>query len=179
MVRLISCVCIFLLSSQFLSGQEVEEESLGQMVDRLTYAWDEQEEELEYYDGLMNFCQNKEYRAQKIDLLNEIHHLDSILYARAKIAQKRSNDKEIDKLIHQIEKFESKYSMKSFLKFLQTECKAQKSLERENDELQTEFGSESYDGQIYLIEVEMQKYVKHITKRIDHIRKHVHKLNIQ
>lgn len=165
-----------LLYSGSLQGQEL---TLGQKIDSLTYAWDEEEEELETYEGLIRFCTDVEYRNHKIELLNEIHHVDSVLYERAKIAAKRSKDHEIDKLIKEIEKFERKYSMRSFLQFLRAECKAEKSLEKESDELSTEFGSESYDGQVYLIEVEMQKYIKHITKRMDHIRKHVHHLNIK
>ena len=167
-----------IIGSFSLLAQE-EEESLGAMVDRVTYGWDTEAENLEYYDGLLKFCKDKEYRESTIALLNEIHHTDSVLYERAKVAQKRSSDKEIEKLIKSIEKFEEKYSMRTFIKFLSTECKSKKALEKESDDLKTEVGSDSYDGQAYIMEVEMQKFVKHITKRVDLIRKHVHKLNIQ
>ncbi len=154
-------------------------ETIGQKVDRVTYAWDTEAEELEEYDGLMTFCKSAEYREKKISLLNEIHHLDSVLYERAKVAQTRSDDKEIKKLIKDIEKFEEEYSMKSFIHFLSEECKAQREIEHDSKDLRAEIGSESYDSQVYMIELDMQKFVKHITKRIDLVRKHVHRLDIK
>ncbi len=162
-----------------VANAQVEEETLGQMVDRVTYAWDTEAEDLESYDGLLEFCKSADFRKVKIDLLNEIHHIDSVLYDRALIAQKRSDDKEITKLIKDIEKFEQEYSMKSFIKFLSDECKAQRAIEKDSKDLRAEIGSESYDSQVYMIELDMQKFVKHITKRVDLVRKHVHKLEIK
>ncbi len=175
----ISLSIIFFSVAFIALNANAQEITLGQMIDQATYTWDLEEKELETYEGLMEFCRNEDYRKSKIELLNEIHHLDSVLYKRALIASKRSKDKNIDHLIREIESFESEYNMRSMIKFLKDECKAQKELEKHSADLKTEFGSESYDGQIYLIEVELQNYVSHTTKRIDHIRKYVHKLNIK
>ena len=40
------------------------------------------------------------------------------------------------------------------------------------------FGGDSYDGQKYVLEVELGNYVHHITKIVDHIDKHIHHLNL-
>ena len=156
-----------------------EEESLGESIDRITYAWDTESLDLEYYSGLTKFCKNPDYRGTIIGMMNEIHHFDSVLYEKAKIAQTRSDDKEIKKLIKEIENFEGKYSPRNFVRFLKGECDGQKKLEKNKEDLSTAMGEESVDGQIYVIEVEMQRYIKHLTKRVDNIRKHVHHLHIK
>ncbi len=172
----VSLLVFSLIMSRVTSAQD---QSLGQQVDAVTYKWDAEAIELETYEGLLEFCNNKEYRTAKIDLLNEIHHLDSVLYDRAVKASRVSNDKNIHKLITEIESLETEYGMKSMIRFMKDECSAQKDLEKNKDGLATEFGSESYGGQAYVLELELQKFVTQTTKRIDHVRKHVHKLNIK
>ena len=83
----ISLLILSLFLSRVTQAQEI---SLGQQIDDITYQWDIEEVEMETYDGLQAFCSSKEYRKGKIDLLNEIHHLDSILYKRALVASRRS-----------------------------------------------------------------------------------------
>lgn len=164
-------------SSLQLFGQT--EETLGEAIDRISYKWDAEAITLETYAGLTSFCKDVDYRTSIIDLMNEIHHYDSVLYEKAKVAKARSNDHEIDKLIKDIESFEDKYSFKNFVHFLKVECDGQKNLEKNKTDLKTAMGEESLDGQIYVIEVEMQRYVKHLTKRVDLVRKHVHHLHIK
>ncbi|MFT4737425.1 MAG: alkyl hydroperoxide reductase subunit AhpF [Cyclobacteriaceae bacterium] len=156
-----------------------EKESIGEAIDRVSFDWDTQAVELEYYAGLTKFCKDAEYRTSIIELMSEIHHFDSLLYEKALVAQSRSDDKEIKKLIKEIEGFEGKYSFHDFIHFLKEECDGLKKLEKNSEDLNTATGEESLDGQIYIIEVEMQRYVKHLTKRVDHIRKHVHHLHIK
>lgn len=176
--RLLQIATLFLLSSIPFSAS-AQEESLGEAIDRITYAWDTESIDLEEYAGLSKFCKDSEYRESVIGMMDEIHHFDSVLYEKAKIAQARSEDKEIKKLIKIIENFEGKYSPKNFITFLKEECKGQKELEKNSEDLATAMGEESLDGQIYVIEVEMQRYIKHLTKRVDNIRKHVHHLHIK
>ncbi|MEP4134481.1 MAG: hypothetical protein ABJL71_07650, partial [Cyclobacteriaceae bacterium] len=90
-----------------------------------------------------------------------------------------SDDRKISKAIKDIEKFEEGYSMKKFVHFLHQECKDQKEIEKNAEDLKSEIGSESYSGQIYILEIELNKYIKHITQRVDHIRKHVHHLHVK
>ena len=156
-----------------------QEESLGESIDRITFSWDTESLGLTDYQGLTKFCKDVDYRNTIIDLMNEIHHYDSVLYDKAILAQSRSTDKEIEKLIKEIESFEGKYSPKNFVHFLKIECDSQKELEKNAEDLSTAMGEESVDGQIYVIEVELQRYVKHLTHRVDNIRKHVHHLHIK
>ncbi len=64
--------------------------------------------------------------------------------------------------------------MKEFLTFLHEECNARAEIERNAKKT-----GEDKDGEAYILETELQKYVKHITKRIDGIREHVHHLSGQ
>jgi len=172
---LIATLMIFRL---FALAQE-ENASMSFRVDNLTYDWDKESKTISNYTGLLAFCNNLEYRNSIIELLNEIHHIDSVLYERAKQASKRSSNSEIEKLIKDIEKFESQYSMRKFLVHLKEECVTQKEIEKNKVYTKNEVGEESYDGQILLLENELHKYIKHITKRVDTIRKHVHHLHIK
>jgi len=173
-----SIVFLFTLTLS-ISAYSQDDNTLGQTIDELTYQWDMEAKGLNNYQGLTDFCVNKEYRLGMIGLLNDIHHYDSVLYDRAVKAQRFKKSKEIDKLLKDISKFEEKYSMKSLIHFLHDECNARKAIEKDSDESKNDFGSNSYDGQIYIVETELNKFVKHITKRVDHIRKHVHHLHIK
>jgi hypothetical protein len=156
-----------------------EEETLGQKIHTLSFDWDLMSSSLNNYEGLTKFCKDQNYRNEVIKLLNNIHHYDSVLYDRLVKASRSSNDKEIKKAIEQIEKFEDNYDMKSFLNYLHDDCKGRAELEKTAKESKSDMGENSYDGQIYIIELELNKYIKHITKRVDHIRKHVEHLHIK
>lgn len=169
-------VSVFTILSLTAFGQS---ETLGQKIDELTYEWDSRSEELNSYDGLKKFCSDLEYRTDFVELLHEIHHYDSVLYQRLLKASRISDDKKISKAIKDIEKFEEGYSMRKFIHFLHQECKDQKEIEKNAEDLKSEIGSESYSGQIYILEIELNKYIKHITQRVDHIRNHAHHLHVK
>ncbi|MFY0605242.1 MAG: hypothetical protein JXR10_00915 [Cyclobacteriaceae bacterium] len=173
-ISIIAITCTLLLSAK-----AQESTSLGATIDELTYKWDTEAENLNSYNGLTEFCVDKEYRTELIGLLNDIHHYDSVLYDRLVKAQRFKKDKEIEKTLKDISKFEDKYSMKKLIHFLHEECNARKDIEKNADESRNDFGANSYSGQIYIVETELNKYIKHITKRVDHLRKHVHHLHIK
>jgi hypothetical protein len=156
-----------------------QEETLGQKINQLTFDWDLKSEELNSYEGLGEFCQNLDYRTEFVQLLNDIHHYDSVLYQRLLRASRTHHSRDIQKAIKDIEEFEKGYSMKKFIHFLHQECIDQKDIEKHAKELKTEIGSESYSGQIYILEIELNKYIKHITTRVDHIRKHVDHFHVK
>lgn len=172
---------ISVLTAACLSGlaqDSTTEASLGKTIQDLTYNWDLEADELDSYASLQKFCASPEYREEIITLLKDIHHYDSVLYDRLSKASRFSKDREIEKTLEEIEKFEKEYDMRSFLHFLHEECVRSKDVERKADELKNDIGANSYDGQIYLIETELTKYIKHITKRVDHIRDRVNHLHI-
>ena len=173
MKRSISLIISIALLSISITLQAQESHTLRVKVDDLISKWDEEAINLASYEGLNKFCLNKEYRYETIDLLRDIHHYDSVLYERAVIAQQKSKDHEIKKLMKEIEKFEKKYSMNEFIEFLRDECYARNDLEKHREELKAEVGANSYDSQVYIVELELQKYINHITKRLDNIREHV------
>lgn len=152
--------------------------SLGKIIEELTYNWDDEAVKLNNYGGLNKFCASPEYRNEIISLLKDIHHYDSALYDRLVKASRFSKDKEIEKTMKEIEKFETEYDMKSFLHFLHEECVRVKDIEHNADISKNDIAENSYDGQVYLVETELNKYIKHITKRMDHIRKHIHHLHL-
>lgn len=170
-------ICLTLVSTGY--AQE-EGKTLGKIIDDLTYKWDDEAKDLNNYEGLAKFCINEEYRLGIINLLKDIHHYDSVLYDRLIQATRfGKSTHEIKKTIDEIQKFEEGYDMKSFIHFLHTECSARKEIEHNAKDLKDEIGFYSYDGQIYVLENELNRYVSHITKRVDHIREHVHHLHIE
>lgn len=160
-------------------AQENADSSLGESINNLTYRWDKEAEKLSTYDGLITFCDEESYRFEIISLLNDIHHFDSVLYQRLVKAQRFNHDKEIEKTLEDIREFEDHYAMKDLIHFLHQECLEKGKIEKNAKELKNDIGENSYDGQIYLIEVELNKYIKHITKKVDIIRKHVQHLHIE
>lgn len=161
-------------SAHWVFAQSNEE--IREKVDEITFEWDNEAIVLNSYEGLTKFCRDNQYRYGIIDLLEEIHHYDSILYLKAKNALQVSNDRELKKLVKDIEKFEKKYSMKDFIDYMREDCRARAELERNDDDKKANIGAESYDTQVYIIETELQKYVRNITKSVDRIREHVHHL---
>lgn len=160
----------------FAQEETEDAQAIREKIDELTFKWDNEAVTLQNYTGLTKFCQQKNYRYEIIDLLKNIHHYDSVLYERAAKAAQVSNDRELKKLMKDIESFEEEYSMKDFIHFMREDCEARNNIEKNSEELKASVAEESYDNQIYVIETELQKYVKHITKRVDKVREHVHHL---
>ncbi|XOV95302.1 MAG: hypothetical protein ACFHWX_11450 [Bacteroidota bacterium] len=179
MNKLIVSFLAFSLITVSTFAQE-DHKTLGKVIDDLSYKWDDEAKVLNNYDGLSKFCANEEYRLNIIQLLQDVHHYDSVLYQRLVKASRFGNEShEVKKTIEEIEKFEEGYDMKSFIHFLHTECSARNEIEHNADDLKSEINIYSYDGQIYVLENELNKFVSHITKRVDHIREHVHHLHIE
>ena len=61
-------------------------------------------------------------------------------------------------------------------KTLEGRMHAQSELERHKKDYKKDNGDESYDSKVYVVELELKKYVKHLTHRIDRLNKHVHHL---
>ncbi len=151
-------------------------QKIASKIDELTYAWDIEAEKLSGYEGLIEFCNNDEYRFSTIDLLKEIHHYDSLLYKTLLKAKRRHHNSEISRTLKDIEEFEKKYTTKNFIHFLHDDCNESKDLELHSATLRNDSGVGSYDNRVYVLEVELGRYVHHITKKIDQIREHVHHL---
>ena len=153
---------------------DAQSEGLGSKMETLINTWDQEAKKLSTYEGLSNFCTNQAYRDETISTLKGIHHYDSILYDIIAKKARFGDNAEMKKTLKDIAKVESELSIRSFLVFLQEECNARKEIE--NNARKT---GEDKDAEVYMLETELAKYVKHITKRIDTIRDHIHHLNIK
>lgn len=171
-------VICFLVSTLSSFGQDTKE-SLGKIIDEITYSWDLESDNLDDYDGMLKFCTNREYRLEVIAMLHDIHHYDSVLLERLRKAARFKKTAELEKTLADIEKFEKEYSMKAFVQFLYEECQGMSDIEKHKKEIRDDIGEESYDGKRYILETEIAKYIHHITKRVDVIREHVHHLHIE
>ena len=149
--------------------------SVVEHLDELTLLWDEKSIELKTYQGLRKFCRSSAYRNSIIEMLESMHHYDSLLYDMAIEASKKKHT-HMKHLIHELESFERHYGVKQFLKHLKEECTAQSDLERHKKDYKKDNGDESYDSKVYVVELELKKYVKHLTHRIDRLNRHVHHL---
>lgn len=154
-----------------------EKERLDEKIDQITYDWDLEADKLATYDGLSHLCSETAYREKIFNLLDEIHHYDTVLYGVLIKLNSRKEDKEIKQTLREIKKFESNYSSKKFIHFMREECAQAKKIERDYEVTKNDVGINSYSGQIYLLELELFKYVKNTTKSIDHLRKHIHHLS--
>ncbi len=176
MHKLSSTLILIFTNLGVLFAQDPKER-LDDRIDEVTYQWDLEADKLATYEGLLVVCTDKPYRTEIISLLNEIHHLDSVLYEVLVDLSRVNTDKEIRKTIKEIEQFENEYNTKSFIHFMSQECKASREIEKDSKYTRNEVGETSYSGQIYILETELFKYVKQITQRVDKIRIHVHHLS--
>lgn len=146
----------------------------------LTNRWYLISYEMNTYEGLKRYCRDSEFQSQVVRILDEIHHYDSMLYKRVMHkAEVDGSNHEIKKTLKQIQEFEEKFKADSFNKKLREECHAQRQLERSYDETKNQIGENSYDGQVLILEADLKKYVRHISRLMDHIKEHIHHLHIE
>jgi len=169
---LIACVPI-------MGKAQSDTSSLLAHIDEVTKNWDDMSEELSTYDGLRMYCRNKSYKEKVLSTLNSIHHYDTVIYNVLVKKQRYKKDKEIDQFLKEIKKFETKFHPTKLISFLHEECSFRKDIEHDKEESKTSFGADSYDGQINILETELYKFVRQITKIVDSIRKHSHHLHLE
>ena len=135
---------LFLLT--FLSISALAQESdteVAKTIDKLRYAWDDEAETLQTYDGLGQFCRTSGYRKMIIDMLDEIHHYDTLLYGIVTRKYNADKDKEAKATIDDIETLEVEYTTRAFKQFVHKECNTYNEIENnygasKGEEYQTE-----------------------------------------
>lgn len=160
-----------LLALSFISN--AQDESIVKIVDDLTARWDKQALQLETYSGLKYYCTADQYREKTIDLLDKIHHYDTLLYERVTTKYADSRDKEAAATLKDIITVEEDYTTANFKKFLQQECARFEEVEA----LSKSDGSKYYK-EVEKLEKELVKYIEVITERIDNIDEHIHHLKL-
>ena len=166
-------ISLLLLLSISVYAQEQETEVV-KAVDDLRYTWDDEAEKLQTYEGLGSFCGQSVYRKKIIGMLDQIHHYDTLLYGIVTRKFTENKDSEAKATLDDIETLESDYTTKSFRRFIHQECNTYNEIE---NNLGREKGPE-YKKEVKVLEDELKKYVKEITKQIDLIDEHVHHLHL-
>ena len=165
-------ILLILILITTIGSYAQEQRPIVEIVDELTIKWDKEAKVLDSYKGLENYCHNRVYRMETIDLLDKIHHYDTVLYAIVSNKYKDSQDTEARATLDDIETLEADYTTLSFKKFLREECGKLNDTERN-------YGAqhgETYEKEVALLEEELDKYIVSITRRIDIIDEHIHHL---
>lgn len=173
-INLLLIIAITQAHAQSYVTIDIEEE-----YDFLTTQWLKVSDDLSHYGGLSAFCTSSEYRTYTLELLELLHHYDSVVLDMLKSP---TNDldissKEFKKTMKDIAKFEQEYDVRGFISFLRESCVTRNELERDKQDLKKEVGMYSYDGQVMMLETDLQKFMKKIDKRIVAINEHVHKIH--
>lgn len=174
---------VIALTLFFLSGKGFGQTYVAVNVEEeyefLTNHWLKMSADISHYYGLSAFCTNSEYRTYTIEVLESLHHYDSLVLDLLKdpTADIDISSHEYKKTMKDIEKFEGDYDLKEFISFLRESCITRNQLERDKDDLKNEVGMYSYDGQVMMLETEVNKFLNKIDKRILAINKHIHHIH--
>lgn len=151
-----------------------QDEDIVATIDDLTIKWDKQAESLQKYSGMKYYCTSEKYRESTIDLLDRIHHYDTVLYNIVSEKYKDVKDKEATATLKDILTVETDYTTPNFKAFLKDECARFAEIEEKYDKS----SGSPYFKEIEKLEKELAKYVINVTKRIDLIDEHVHHLKL-
>ncbi|MDI9356896.1 MAG: hypothetical protein QM536_07750 [Chitinophagaceae bacterium] len=170
-------IVFFFSLNVYIYGQSTKQEDILSRFDEFVGLWDDEAKKLSQYAGLSDYCMIPSYKEDIIEILNGIHHYDSIIYRNLKQKEKNESSHELRVSIKQIEDFEGNYKPKMFLKKLNSECAMRRTLESEYKKgIDNDLGEQSYDEMVVIVESDLRKYIRHITKLVDHIKKHSHHL---
>lgn len=171
-------VNLILVFNSFAQDDE-DPKSIEIHFEELYKKWHELEPGLEDYEGFKQYCVNKKYKNTVDDVVRKIHHYDSIILSKANDPAYEMNSRERAKILKEISKFETKFSTHQFMKTLKRECHERHEIEHDKKISKGEFADASYDGQKIVLETELYRYSRQITKRIDHINNYLHHLNLR
>jgi hypothetical protein len=181
MVRLYFALFSFTLLVSNSAVCQDEDETFDTVVehfDQLDKEWHGIESTLDDYDGLHTYCSQQVYKDMVQTILIKLHHYDTIIINKMNDASYEIDNKERAKVLKSIRNFEEEYSIPIFLKKLNQECQERKEVEHEKKYSKNDLGERSYDGQRLIVQLEIKKYMNHITDKIDHIDKFLHHLHI-
>ena len=164
--------CIFLCLLCFCST--AQDKNIVKTIDDLTVKWDKRAEDLTGFSGLKYYCTAEVYRNETIELLDKIHHYDTVLYQVISEKYENIKDKEAKETLKDILTVETEYTTPNFKAFLSQECEQFTEI---GEKYNQSSGSKYYD-EIEKLEKELAKYVENVTTRIDLIDEHVHHLKL-
>ncbi len=155
--------------------QEMEEE-----FDDIVEEWLTSSELLSAYDGVNEYCQNPQFRQSVNNVLDDMHHYDSLIMLKMNdpLAASSMDYKEQRKTLKDIYKMEFEYGTKGFVGQMREACLFRNEIEDNADRLRNGMGPESYDAKVLLLETQVQRYLNHIDKLAVKINDHLHYLYI-
>lgn len=168
-----------IISFVFISLVSLAQPSIEDYYDDLTTDWLELSGVIKTYEGLSAFCTNDGFRTYAMDLLGSIHHCDSVVldFLQEPGTEAILGAHLYRETLKEIWEMELKYSSLEFVTHLKESCKSRNQLEHEKRNLVNETGANGYDGQILLLEADLNKYLKHIDKRIKSMDEYIHKIH--
>ncbi len=166
---LLSIVSLLFLSTSVFA-QEYESDVLI-IIDDLRYQWDDEAVNLETFEGMEKYCYQKKYKKEIADLLNSIHHYDTLLYSIVAQKHSQTEDLQAKEALKDILIVESEYTTLNFLEFLNEECVKVKKIEKSESK-----HSNGADTKRKKLEKELVEYIDSVTERIDLIDENTHHL---
>lgn len=162
------------------TAQDKSIEALEDKYDNLASEWLQISGDLKTYGGLAQYCYNSTYRENTATILQAIHHYDSVVLQNLEgTASLNYDSKEQKNTLKDLEKLEERYSVAAFGDHLMESCSFRREIEKNKKEEKNDFGAESYDGKILLLETELRKYLNHIDQLVLKMDDHLHMLHIQ
>ncbi len=123
--------------------------------------------------GLKNFCSNDDERHQIFELLDEIHYYHDQLELDLKKTKYNHSKRQIKRILKHMSRIDEKYHPMQFARFFREQCTEQSVVDKNSNHYETSFGPHTYDGKVYMQEVQVQRYLKRLTKSIDRIKEDV------
>ncbi len=174
-MRYILWITVVLISG----GANANNVTIEHKIIELASNWKEESKRLTEYVGLSGFCMDGDYRNVVYGLLNEIHSYHAILYQGLLETSNHHDQKKMHEVLDEIEKIEGNYNMESFNDFFRERCYAQADLEKRLNHYKAGFGVHSYYGKIYVMEEELNRYLKKFSKSIIKVKKHLKHLHME
>ena len=179
MRTLVITLCLMIIALNATS-QDKSAQKLEDKYDNLASEWLLISGDLKTYGGLAQYCLQSSYREKTASILQSIHHYDSVVLQNlAGSDQATINAKEQKNTLKDLEKLEGKYSIADFNEHLKESCAFRREIEKNKKEEKNDFGAESYDGKILLLETELRKYLHHIDQLVLKMDDHLHLLHLQ
>ena len=153
--------------------------SIEDYYDELTTDWVELSDVLKTYEGLSEFCVNQEFRDYSMSLLASIHHVDSIVldFLKEPATERVIGTHEYHATLKEIHKMEIEYSSWEFMNFLRESCLERKELEKNKRDQGPATAQSGFDGEILVLETSLNKYLKHVDKRVRNMGDHIHRIH--
>lgn len=176
---------LLLLSAFYLSvtvsAQDTSKNKLIEdQFDDLASSWLEESGRLKTYQGVQQYCANKEYRQSVDATMQKIHWYDSLILSKLTDHDTyvKWNQKQEKKAVKDISEMENDFGIKQFHEHMRETCRFRNQIEKGDQEVSAELGVDAHDGQVLIFESLLRKYLNKIDKLVLRIDDHLHVLHV-